>query len=676
MKSKTLVKAPRPGTLEFAYLAVPLIALTPNFFIVPDLSFQGLATQEAVYGVLITLFALAGVLWSARSRDTSIRLSRELAAIFLAFAAFLSWQLISLSWAPAPYDGARLSGIWLGFGVLFGVGALAVRPLSAVRLYYLLTLTAALLAISVIYERWVYGEYLKGIFFSHGISAEILATLLPLQLLIYLCHEKRWLAAVAFLVSGLSVIALLIGLRRGALLGTLVAIIGVGAALMMRKVRLQSWRRLALIGAMFLTLSTILGVVFHERILFRIQGATQMDAAEGGLRTRLRGWITAWEMGKRHPIIGVGAGGYPNLYGPYRKYFASDPKYAAIARTAGGEDFDEIRTPLAHNEFLEIFVELGIVGLSLLLVLLYLLLKPLWRSRGNYWVLGVLLGLISFAISSSFSAFSLRYTPAALIVACLLSIGYAFGHQATDLTDAAEGPQSQLTAPLKFPKWAVLIPCLFVAAGCSLFAWRAYRVYESQWLQGRASPRTPSLDFVYFPDNAAGNQALERRYHSVLALDPENSGARLGLGLLLFQMKKPAEAISSIQYALDHGYSRPFGYALLAFAQEQKGELECAAKTMAECVASFPQSIFARAVYGEMLRKSGRIDEFRANQTAMYEINKPLANSWEVALKMGVDEAMAEAKRQGLISPDHLEPRFAASLVGVRAFHYLKKVEN
>src|SRR5687767_14752827 len=146
MKSKAIEKTTRTSAFEIAYLVLPILALTPNFFIVPDLSFQGLATQEAVFGVVITIFALAGAVYLVRSNSSSSRMDRNLSPSLIALAAFIGWQLASLAWAPAPYDGARVFGIWLGFGVLFTIGALWLRPQSAIRLHAVLTLVAALLA--------------------------------------------------------------------------------------------------------------------------------------------------------------------------------------------------------------------------------------------------------------------------------------------------------------------------------------------------------------------------------------------------------------------------------------------------------------------------------------------------------------------------------------------------
>lgn len=669
MKSKTSVHDQNSifRVLAVLYLALPILALTPNFFIIPELNYPGLATSELIFGVSGTILSLVAAILLWREPFPHYKLDRDFILIIAVFVLFLLWQLVSLAWAPAKYDGLRLTGIWFGFGVLVIIGWSAIREQSAVWLQNIMTGIAVILSISIYYERSLYGDNMLGIFFSHGITAELLVTMLPLHILTYLCSRNRNTMILAFLTSGMTLMALLMGLRRGALLATLVILFAIGVGVALKAFPLPDKRRLLVLVALAIVATGALGTRYREAVVYRIKGATQLEAAEGGLRTRLRGWVTAWEMGKQNILAGVGNGGYPNLYGNYRKHFASNPKYAELASSAGAEDYDEIRSPLAHNEYLQIFVELGLVGLFLFIALWGLIVKKLWRGWRDYRVAGVLLGLLAFGISSAFSAFSLRFTPEAFLLPCLLSIGFAFLPRPEAQKDAS--PES---AAFSIPRPIALAAVVVSLLGTMLFTARTYNVYASQRLQGRLDVKAPPLDFAFFPENPAGNEALERRYQEVLRLDSENSGAHLGYGLLLFRMKKPADAIPHLEYAWKHGYSRPFGYILLAFAHEQANDAAGAARIMAECVASFPQSMVSRAVYGEMLRKSGQAEAASGNQQEMYAMNKVEAQSWETALRLKTEEAMAEAGRRGLIPPDALQPRFVSALVGVRAMHYLR----
>ena len=50
-KTKTPPKAGGFRLLEIAFWALPLLALIPNFFVIPDLTYPGLATQEVIYSI-------------------------------------------------------------------------------------------------------------------------------------------------------------------------------------------------------------------------------------------------------------------------------------------------------------------------------------------------------------------------------------------------------------------------------------------------------------------------------------------------------------------------------------------------------------------------------------------------------------------------------------------------
>src|SRR5262249_17727400 len=138
---------------------------------------------------------------------------------------------ISRVWAPTPYSGSRVASIWLGMAIFFTAGRFSLRGRSAEWLFYALSVISALLAGSVIFERVYYGGEMLGIFFNHGVSAELLVTILPFQIISYLTSEKRWPAAMSLALPGLSAIALLMGLRRGAMIATVLILICVGFAL-------------------------------------------------------------------------------------------------------------------------------------------------------------------------------------------------------------------------------------------------------------------------------------------------------------------------------------------------------------------------------------------------------------------------------------------------------------
>lgn len=657
----------RPGLVEIALIGLPFIALIPNIFIPPILSMKGLATQELALA-LYSLLVIVLVAWDLlRGNDKAYVLDRETVLLLAGLATFIGWQTASLIWSPGRGDGARLVWIWLMFGFFVSVIRLRLAASWGRLLFIALNIVSATLSLTIIYEWYIYGsDNMLGVIFNRGITAELLATLVPLHVACFLKAPKVRVMSIHLLLTGLAVVAILLSLRRGSFLAMSISLLLLILVWVFRRVDLGHPRRAIILALLLLVGVVSIGAMNRELVLMRLRGAVTISGGEDGLISRLRGWYTAIEMVKANPLAGVGKGGYVSLYGDYRAAWVNKPANRSVSEAAGPEDDDLIGCPLVHNEFLETQVELGAIGSILFVVILVLLARGLWRlmkTTDGYLAAGTLCGLVAFGVSSLTSGFSVRYTPGAIILAALVGAG---------LTVA--GPSSEdASAQIKVPR---VIPIATIAILLIMFGgmtWRNERVFRGQQLQGRNAINTPELDFAYFAKNDNGNEGLARRYLRVLEYDPQNSGAHLGYGLLLFQLKRNQEALPHAAYARRHGYGRPFGYVLEAFIQEQLGDLAQATRTLEEAAASYPQSFFVRAALVEMLRRGNRLDEMRQHQTEMYQRNQKLMESWEVYLRSHPETAVTEAANRGLYPMTDFTNRLAISLVAMRSFHYIGK---
>ena len=666
----------RFSILAVALLAIPFVALTPNFFIIPMLSYQGNATQETAIAWAALILLVLSVAVLVRTR-TSLGLDRYSLRLLVPLLVFLVWAVISVAWAPEPAESIRLFAIWFCFAVYFSVALFEVDRRSAWWLFYAIGSVILILTFSQFLEYWMYKGDMLGVFFNHGVTTELLALMLPLQLTVYLTTRKTWLAAVTFLLAGAGAAAMLLTLRRGALLGVGVATLFVGLALWRGWLRLAGKRRLVVaVVAIVLLLGGSLAFKRQEltsriRGAFELQKAQYQRVSELGLTSRSVKWLTAWEMGKRHPITGVGNGGFPADYGTYRRYFAENPRYAKIATISETEDYDEIRSPHAHSEFLQIFSELGLIGLLVGGIFAAMVVRALWRARKSIESeipLGALAGMIGFGVSAAISGLALRYSPGTVMLACVAGLGCAFARTSTsEPTGSPKGSPkgSEATTRFTIPKAGAIVALSLLSLLSLALALRARDVLNSQQAQSQ-------IDFQFSDNSPAINEGLLRRYQQVLMLDENNSGAHLGLGLLLYQLKRPSDAITHIEYARTHSWGRPFTWVLLAFAYEQTGNLQRAEEILADCLRSYPRSVVGRAAYAEMLDRQGKSEQAARERSIVEAQDAKVARSWEVVLKKKDAEAEAEAKSRKLIPPAELEPALARELVRARAYHYLK----
>jgi len=94
-------------------------------------------------------------------------------------------------------------------------------------------------------------------------------------------------------------------------------------------------------------------------------------------KTRSWDWWIGWEMFKDHPVTGVGLGNYKLNFIPYKAEFLATPRGEAY-------DFYIPRAAQAHNEYVQILAELGILGVLSLASFLAVLVVTLWkRMRAN-----------------------------------------------------------------------------------------------------------------------------------------------------------------------------------------------------------------------------------------------------------------------------------------------------
>ena len=190
-------------------------------------------------------------------------------------------------------------------------------------------------------------------------------------------------------------------------------------------------------------------------------------ATSGSAQVRAWDWWVGWHMVEDHPITGIGIGDYKREFLPYK---------AEFLQTERGQFYlDEVgyiqRAAQAHNEYVQIAAEMGILGLLATGVLIVILVggtirrirqvEELWQRIA---LLGLLGGVVAFMSDSAFS-FPLHLPANALALAALVGVIHSPVFGSPRWRVQWEGSRVQVLAGV------VLMGALVV----SVFAYRDWR---------------------------------------------------------------------------------------------------------------------------------------------------------------------------------------------------------
>jgi O-antigen ligase len=378
-------------------------------------------------------------------------------------------------------------------------------------------------------------------------------TLLPT--LVILGESRRRLPLIATTIAAVLIAAALtvaysVGSNLGLVLGGFVMLLLVFVRERLRFFR--RWRRWAVLGglwaAMLAFFLTDHPLNPHAPGLLK-QGFGSDRWAEGW-PTRLAIWSGGLEMVRLHPVLGVGAGNFSYVY--------PEVKSALIAADPELIKYQGRWTNAAHNVFLQIWSELGIVGLFVFVALLALafhsLLAGIMRARRPEFLVrmtlaGVLTawvahGMMNFALEQPSGAISFYLILGAVIaerasrsVRLLPPLVWEPGplHLELEWRDMRH-PTCLGISFLMPPAAAISLSIiLLVGAGAAVIPLR----------------RPLMAQYEYALARSARNSGLplheERHLRNALQLDPWATGARSRYSELLVEMNRPEEALAQIK---------------------------------------------------------------------------------------------------------------------------------
>lgn len=552
----------------------------------------------------------------------------ELITVVLPLILFTVWSGLSFFWASSWRSAMHHTLLWGCFTVFYVLLRSAFQNKHCLSYclkitgFVVLIISAACLLEFFLSPRSGFVTFVV----RYYPYAEILACLLPLTLVIAINGTTRqWITGMIFnLMTWCSVV--IIASRTMFVAGAVSILMtaGMSIALHWHSARVKRW--LVFIG---LALAIIVGSQMllksdQERALLQRFAGTDTTNVQNA-RLRLFYWGMAVEGFKTSPVAGIGADNYFSDYKMLRE------KYSAANRDNPMlEVIEELLAERAHNEYLQILCELGLVGGLLLAWLLtgiaYMLILAI-RKRASFVTLGALVGTITFLLSSFASSYSFRVPANGLCFFFLIAVAATelFKAESVDHDDTAKDRRKPL----------FLLVGLLVSI--SMLGFSAVRALSIHHLTNSLG----TLDTEY----------AEAEIKQAIGLDASEPLFRSVHGQQLFLAGRYEEAIPELRLAIENGVASSPSYFNLLSAEMRAGKPD-ANITFEEAMRVYPRSIFLRTAYAAFLKRQGDAPAADVEYKRAFEINQKLARSWQLAHDEGLERLSIVANAD----PDFIKP--------------------
>jgi putative inorganic carbon (HCO3(-)) transporter len=340
-------------------------------------------------------------------------LPRVQPVLFSVIVGLLVFGGVSTIWAAAPSQTHSAVGRLLLNAALLGVTWTAASTRSGFRTivygYLLGSVVTSVYTISSGSYNTASGR-LAGVVDTDYFAAELIPAILIVCFLFITTGSQRtrWLSAA---VAGVDLAGFVLTQSRG-------AIVGLAVALLMGVV-LAGRARPRMLALALVLVAGGLGYYYGYKPSHIFQSGKRggLSAASSG---RLDEWRVALRIAEGHPVGGVGLGNYQTV----------EPSYATQTFNLEFSSFIVTARLVAHNTYLQMAAELGLVGLALFLTILALPLRlaeralsGLERERDEleFYVRGLLAGTVGMLVAYVFLSAEFE-KPLWLVLALLASV--------------------------------------------------------------------------------------------------------------------------------------------------------------------------------------------------------------------------------------------------------------
>ena len=642
----------QPGRLFYFGLALVLLAMWLPF--VPSWqTFIHMWRTEIAASLFLSATLIFLYVRSRKTLPAFELFPDEWKLIVLPLIAFTLWSLISASWAESWKSAIHHSFIWaeyLAFYLLF-------RQIVAQKAGFDISLRVIVLVL-VLYAVPAIVEYCAYISFGgpttlgmrFGKYGEQIVTLLPLVLVTLVRKNGRH-----FVIGTVAVVLLWLlvfctfGRANYFLFGC--GVLGTLALLLISPLNRRAIPKFSLVVLLLL----IAPLPLHIFSFLSPEGSgsavTRFTASDGladsnNVRKLLIQLST--EMVRDNPVLGVGADNFGMQVNRYREaYGAANPGDVTLSSAE-----DQIPAH-AHNEFLQIIVELGIVGgvfIAWLLVGIGVMaFKSMRRIRsGPLDGPAAILGLGMFFASSLVSAYSFRSMQNGIVFFFVLAVGavHTLGRVRNEEKEEARTISAN---QLRVAFAGTIIACV------GLILYSTVRI-SSVIVTNRANQTRPI-------------RAAVPLYQLAMSLDDENPDPHQNLGMRLFHARRYADAVSHLRSAISIGRAPSAELSYLATSESLAGDHRAAEETFSLAAAMYPRSPFVLARYSSLLANNGKDEEAERVFSRAVAIDAKAAYTWQALINSGPKAVTEMAVRDPKYSPVmDLRPRSSIYAVVTERF--------
>ena len=334
-------------------------------------------------------------------------------------------------------------------------------------------------------------------------------------------------------------------------------------------------------------------------------GDIRSVVASGSAQIRAWDWWVGWHMVQDHPITGTGIGDYKREFLPYKAEFLGTERGQFYLNEVGYIQ----RAEQAHNEYVQILAEMGIVGILATVALMVLLIaSTIRRIRGvdKLWkrvaLLGLLGGVVAFMSDSVFS-FPLHLPANALALVTLVGLIHApvFGTSRWQLKMGRTG--AQITA-------GVVLAFALVMSVFAYRDWQADLALDAALTEQQRSGNTARVESLFRRSAQLAVAPGESYYW--LGVISANQGEQLTAQGQTEQAERQFQvARRYLETAIDR-YNTENVYFHLARSLERLGKYEEAQRYLERLVQMDPSDDLkrqARQLRALILYQGGQTDE-------------------------------------------------------------------